>query len=181
MRSPINARSNCPMAAMTWKISSPAGVEVSTSSLIETKATRHRRRWSRVATSCLTERAARSNRWTMTASNFPERRRPRAGGTRAGSPSRPTPHRSTWPRGSTLAEPDAAGSRRTGLQGPGFLCSLWRTRPRSSNARRTPRGGYRRTPGNDCPGGEGGTTGQESSARGHLGCAPADTSSQGNR
>ena len=37
MRSPINARSNCPMAAMTRKISSPAGVEVSTSSLIETK------------------------------------------------------------------------------------------------------------------------------------------------
>jgi hypothetical protein len=46
----------------------PAGVEVSTSSLRETKLARQRRRCSRVSTSCFTERAARSNRWTMTTS-----------------------------------------------------------------------------------------------------------------
>ena len=44
MRSPIKARPNWPMAAMTWKISSPVGVAVSTSSLVEPKANQQRRR-----------------------------------------------------------------------------------------------------------------------------------------
>jgi hypothetical protein len=62
MWSPIRARSNCPMATMTWKLGASAGVEVSTSSLRETQATRPRRRCLRAVTSYLTERAPCSNR-----------------------------------------------------------------------------------------------------------------------
>ena len=72
-RSAISARSNCATAPIIWKTNSPAGKDVSTASVTETKSIPSALHISSPDMSCFKERANLSNFQTTTTSTDPRR------------------------------------------------------------------------------------------------------------